>query len=49
MIKSVKQCKVFIINCINIDINSKENTMQIIYGFIDYLQSIYDRLEKLCK
>ena len=49
MIKSVKQCKVFIINCINIDINSKKNTMQIIYGFIDYLQSIYDRLEKLCK
>lgn len=49
MIKSVKQCKVFIIKCINIDINSKENTIQIIYGFIDYLQSIYDRLEKLCK
>lgn len=32
MIKSVKQCKVFIINCINIDINSKENTMQINYS-----------------
>lgn len=47
MIKAVKQCKEFIIACIDID--SKENTMQIIYGFIDYLQCIYDRLEKLCK
>lgn len=45
MIKAVKQCKEFI----DIDIDSKENTMQIIYGFIDYLQCIYDRLEKLCK
>lgn len=41
MIKAVKQCKEFIIACIDID--SKENTMQIIYGFIDYLQCIYDR------
>lgn len=49
MIKAVKQCKEFIIACIDIDIDSKENTMQIIYGFIDYLQCIYDRLEKLCK
>lgn len=49
MIKAVKQCKEFITACIDIDIDSKENTMQIIYGFIDYLQCIYDRLEKLCK
>lgn len=38
-----------ILNGFTIDIDSKENTMQIIYGFIDYLQCIYDRLEKLCK
>lgn len=32
MIKAVKQCKEFITACIDIDIDSKENTMQIIYG-----------------
>lgn len=47
MTESVKRCKVFILSIIEVDINSKENTMQIIYGFVDYLRSMYDKLEEL--
>lgn len=46
MTESVKRCKTFIDNQVDIDIDSKGITMQIIYGFIDYLQKIHTELEE---